>query len=271
VFTVIARDRPLFWTRFFVGMGCGIVGFLLTLSLLQLGQKFLESAVWATVIHQSRVIDDPGIKLKDLVASTEDPTSPWVALRLLWDRYLYEGTSRQYRRGYDRRPWTLVILFFLLIVGVTASLSFVLGRIVEIDTTTVHQQENYCEVAVKGGSSDADIERARAITPVFNNFTLTWTLGPFSDHGGLPPVVSFKWNDDTVYFSEAVASQLLQNGSGFGTFDTNTTDPSSNNNSHWQNSTTGILNDMKSGSILRFPRWGIRMHCTKLPDGENNL
>ena len=52
------------------------------------------------------------------------------------------------------------------------------------------------------------------------DFTLTWTLAPFSDHGGLPPVASFRWGDDTVYFAETTSYQLQPNGTGFGTFET---------------------------------------------------
>lgn len=40
----VARDKALFWTRFVVSMGCGITGFCLGLSLLQLGKSFLEAA-----------------------------------------------------------------------------------------------------------------------------------------------------------------------------------------------------------------------------------
>jgi len=58
---------------------------------------------------------------------------------------------------------------------------------------------------------------------------LVWTLAPFSVHGGLPPVVSFPWkNDAMIYFSEVVLSQLVTNGSGFGTFETAATAPTAN-------------------------------------------
>jgi len=58
---------------------------------------------------------------------------------------------------------------------------------------------------------------------------LTWTLAPFSVHGGLPPVVSFPWqNNSMIYFSEVVLSQLVTNGSGFGTFETAATTPTTN-------------------------------------------
>ena len=49
--TVVAtKGKTLFWTRFVVGLGCGIVGFALGLSLLALGKAFLEAASkWLSV------------------------------------------------------------------------------------------------------------------------------------------------------------------------------------------------------------------------------
>lgn len=44
VFTIIARNRTLFWTRFIVSIGCGLVGFFLAISLINLGKAFLEAA-----------------------------------------------------------------------------------------------------------------------------------------------------------------------------------------------------------------------------------
>jgi len=45
--------------------------------------------------------DGPGVKIKDLAAHTADPTGSWAALRLLWDRYMYAGTSRENREHYE--------------------------------------------------------------------------------------------------------------------------------------------------------------------------
>jgi len=43
--TVVAtKGKTLFWTRLVVGLGCGIVGFTLGLSLLALGKAFFEAA-----------------------------------------------------------------------------------------------------------------------------------------------------------------------------------------------------------------------------------
>lgn len=44
IFVLIAKDRTIFWTRFAVSCGCGVVGFCLGLSLLNLARAFLEAA-----------------------------------------------------------------------------------------------------------------------------------------------------------------------------------------------------------------------------------
>lgn len=81
----------------------------------------------------------------------------------------------------------------------------------------------------------------------------TWTLTSFGREN-MPSVVSFNWENDTVYFSEPTQSQLLPNGSGFGTFESNAT-------SFWKpsGSTAQILLDdqyssesTNPGSILRY-------------------
>ena len=41
---VMAKGKTLFWARFIVGVGCGIVGFGLGWSLKALGKAFLEAA-----------------------------------------------------------------------------------------------------------------------------------------------------------------------------------------------------------------------------------
>lgn len=56
---------------------------------------------WATVIHQSCLRDGQGIKLKDLAASMRNTTSILPALRLLWDRWMYPGTTHKHRDHYE--------------------------------------------------------------------------------------------------------------------------------------------------------------------------
>ncbi|KAF8890375.1 hypothetical protein BD779DRAFT_1610820 [Infundibulicybe gibba] len=276
VFIIIAGGKTLFWTRFLVSTGCGLVGFFLGFSLLRLGKRFLEASTWATVIHQSRVPNHPGVRLRDLAARSDDPTSAWSAVRLLWDRSVYLGTSRKSRKSYDTRPWSIYIFFFLFLVVAAASLPFLFGRLVTI--TTTHQSQYYHEVAVMGDLSTNDIAKAVSLAPAFEGSSLTWTLSPFSTHGGLPPVVSFKWDledgeSDDIYFSETVLSQLLPGGSGFGTFETATKLPEKEIKGGEKTKTT--VNDpskpVDPGNVLRYPRWGIRIHCTKLPDPSINI
>ncbi|KAK0494191.1 hypothetical protein EDD18DRAFT_363264 [Armillaria luteobubalina] len=140
IFVVIARNKTLFWSRLFVSVGCGAIGFALGLSLLSLARPFLEAATWAMIIHQSRINDTPGIRLSDLAAPSRDPTSAWPAFRLLWSRFMYRGTTRRERQNYDKRPWSLAILFFLLNVILAASLTFILGRIDNISTSISHSE-----------------------------------------------------------------------------------------------------------------------------------
>ncbi|KAK0216216.1 hypothetical protein IW262DRAFT_1276633 [Armillaria fumosa] len=271
IFVVIARNKTLFWSRLFVSVGCGAIGFALGVSLLSLARPFLEAATWAMIIHQSRISDAPGIRLSDLAAPSRDPTSAWPALRLLWSRFMYRGTTRRERQHYDKRPWSFAILFFLLNVVLAASLTFILGRIVNISTSVSHQHTEYQEVTVKGDLSESDISTTAALASAFNDYTLTWTLSPFAAHRLPPTAISYLWNNDTVYFSEASLSQFLPNGSGFGTLTENMTTPTQDTDS--ANLPTGSFstNAVEPGSFLRYPRWGIRIHCEEIPDGSTNI
>ncbi|KAJ7290676.1 hypothetical protein C8J57DRAFT_1276271 [Mycena rebaudengoi] len=264
VFVVVANNKTLFWSRLLVGLGCGAIGVALGIMLARLGQRFLEAATWATLIHQSRLSSEPGIRLTDLAASSQYPTSIWNAMRLLWNRIFYPGTARQERKSYDSRPWSLVVLFFLLLLAIAGSLPFILGRVVDIQASIRHQSHTYREVAVFGDLSDSDIQRATALEPAFNDFHLTWTLSPFSSHGAIPPVVSFMYENDSIYFSETSRSQFLSNGSGFGTFEVNTTTASIESDKFGQVTDFGA--SMEAGVLLRYPRWGIRIHCEKFTD-----
>ncbi|KAF8811858.1 hypothetical protein BYT27DRAFT_7088513 [Phlegmacium glaucopus] len=278
-FVIVAQGKTLFWARLSVGVGSSLLGLMLGVSLTVLGRRMLEAATWATIIHQSRAADCPGVRLRDLAAQSDDPYSALPALRLLWDRHSYPGTARSHRRSYDSRSWTLVILFFVANILVAGALSFAFARIVDISVLVLHQHETYYEVAVTGDLTDTNIQQAAALQPAFENFLITWTLAPFSSHGSLPAVVSFEWNNDPVYFSEVIFSQLLPNGSGFGTFDTASTAPSINvNTSLLQTANSVPSTGVEVGSVLRFPRWGIRIKCAKITDpvdivpiSKNNL
>ncbi|KAK1220247.1 hypothetical protein PQX77_016983 [Marasmius sp. AFHP31] len=264
----IAQDRTIFWCRAIVGIGCGLVGVALGLSLVELAKSFLEAATWATLIHQSNVpYDAPGVRLRDLSSTVENGTTLWAALRLGWARYMYSGTARHARKAYDKRPWTLFIAFFLCTATLASILPFLLGRITDIQTKIVHDEHNYREVTVKGDLSPADIARAANLTQAFTSFTLTWTISPFSALGNLPPAISLRYQNEDVYFAEVSPGQLSPNGSGFGTFDQDTTAASID--------TDGVseraFSQAEPGTILRFPRWGIRNRCKRVSNGNVNI
>lgn len=124
VFVIASDGKTLFWARTIIGAGCGVIGGLLGYSLLKLATMILEASststtlifkvqdswltmqcsinlAWATLIHQSRLPNAPGIRLKDLAAQSENSSSILSALRLLWDRHSYRGTDREYRRFYE--------------------------------------------------------------------------------------------------------------------------------------------------------------------------
>ncbi|KAF9268361.1 hypothetical protein L218DRAFT_854066 [Marasmius fiardii PR-910] len=267
--TVLAKGRTLFWCRVIVGIGCGLVGVSLGLSLLELAKAFLEAATWATLIHQSNVpTNAPGIRLRDLSTAVELGSTIWSGIRLMWARYIYSGTARRSRKSYDKRPWSLFIVFFLCASGLAAVLTFVLGRIIDIETQIIRDRVNYREVTVKGDLSADDIERAAALTSTFRAYALTWTISPFSALGNLPPSLTINYKGEDVYFAEVSAGQLRSDSTGFGTFKQETTAASL----HTQNNTGRQFSaDTSPGTTLRFPRWGIRIQCKKVSNGDVNI
>jgi hypothetical protein len=44
IFVIMSRGQNLFWSRLFVGAGCGMLGAILGLSLMQLARGILEAA-----------------------------------------------------------------------------------------------------------------------------------------------------------------------------------------------------------------------------------
>jgi hypothetical protein len=121
----------------------------------------------------------------------------------------------------------------------------------------------------------------------------TWTLAPFASPGSQAQAVSFAWEDDMVYFAETSQAQLAHGGKGMGTFDLNATAaaglrrrdetvlPGTGKANHMQDAKLGnvlrcamvsVSNACAAAdSIARYPKWGIRIHCEKLPNIQQNL
>lgn len=94
---------------------------------------------------------------------------------------------------FSKRPWSLWLLYFLLNILIAAMLPFLLGRLVQINAevqvrvcSTIchvgvrtqkpyqHQFQDYHEVSVAAGVSQADIDQAQALLPAFNvSYTAT--------------------------------------------------------------------------------------------------
>ena len=102
------------------------------------------------------------------------------------------------------------------------------------------------------------------------NYLFTWTLSPFSSHGPIASPVSLPWHNETIHFAEVVNSQLVPGGTGLGVFDIVDTNPRSLDTPEaWKVEATE--SGIAPGSLLRFPRWGIRIHCEKLEDPVHNM
>lgn len=100
----------------------------------------------------------------------------------------------------------------------------------------------------------------------------------------MPAAAKIHWRDDDVYFGELTVAELTPGGSGHGTFDINssTTDTRPQADSLFarssSNTATGELircvirvlgeKDTTNSRRFRIPRWGIRVHCEKLPDPQ---
>ncbi|CAE6440486.1 unnamed protein product [Rhizoctonia solani] len=234
-----ASGLGLFWARAIVGAVTGIVGFTIGYNLIRLSRRGIDATVWATVIHES-MHPDGGVTLDQLNDFAANPGSPWAAIQLLFRRrFRHKGTRWTQRKDYDRTPWALMIVVFLLVAILSACLVFVFGRIVDIYT----KQEN---------------------------FNFTWSLIPFSSVGLLPMGRTFQVPrteyiprashnvTDTIHIAETYTDQLVPNGAGFGTFDEEGTN------------LVGSLKEGRDsgrdavGGVVRWPKWGIRVGCQRL-------
>ncbi|CAE7132623.1 unnamed protein product [Rhizoctonia solani] len=129
-----ASGLALFWARAIVGAVTGIVGFTIGYNLIRLSRRGIDATVWATVIHES-MHPNGGVTLDQLNDFAANPASPWSAIRLLFRRtFRHKGARRTHRKNYDRTPWGLTIIIFLLVAILSACLVFVFGRIVDIYT-----------------------------------------------------------------------------------------------------------------------------------------
>ena len=69
----------------------------------------------------------------------------------------------------SRHTWHYYLFFFSLLVGAAGTLSFVLGRIVNIVATTSFNHRTFEEVPIFGDLTERDMETYLDIEPVTNS------------------------------------------------------------------------------------------------------
>ena len=60
------------------------------------------------------------------------------------------------------RPWSLFIVFYVILILAAAGLPFILGRVIKISTRREHQLRTYTETTIWGDLSESDIAAANA-------------------------------------------------------------------------------------------------------------
>ncbi|QRV84383.1 hypothetical protein RhiJN_12399 [Ceratobasidium sp. AG-Ba] len=261
---VVASGRDLFWTRAIVGAVCGLAGLALGYNLLDLAQQGMESALWATIIHES-MRPDGGVTLEQLDSYVSRRGSPWATFRLLSRIFRHKGARRTNRRKYDQTPWTFFIILFLFVAIISTCLVFIFGRIVEIYTRQERQMEKYRETIVMGDLSEDDIARAGILSEqAYSNFNITWSLTPFASAGLIPMGRSFtenrlKLNPQAV---NNVSDTICPRRHGIWDIDNERTPTFSGSGSPVTES---------RGQVLRWPRWGIRIGCMVLDNLDKYL
>ena len=60
------------------------------------------------------------------------------------------------------RPWSLFIVFYVILILAAAGLPFILGRVIKISTRQEHQLRTYTETTIWGDLSESDIAAANA-------------------------------------------------------------------------------------------------------------
>ncbi|EIN10259.1 hypothetical protein PUNSTDRAFT_132352 [Punctularia strigosozonata HHB-11173 SS5] len=268
----LIHDLSVTRARLLVAILCAAFGILVGSSLTELAQPWLEAAQRRFILQNSQLHNHrmTSSKATDLMTS---PKRLKAAVSLAWRRLRYNEEFR--RQGHIRGPGVGSILFFVFLFVVGQCISFALGRAVIIDAVVKHQYKTAELVAVAADLAPIDIQRANASQAVFNDYQSSWTFYSTAVGSGLSRNVSFhltgdlasEFGNDTVYFAELEPSQMLPWGSGLGSFDSDqATQPDMSRASALNPSETPGL-----GNLLRFPRWGIRIHCQKLPDPAVHL
>ncbi|KDQ12525.1 hypothetical protein BOTBODRAFT_34491 [Botryobasidium botryosum FD-172 SS1] len=259
---------PIFWTRTIVAVVCGIVGAILSLSLLSLGQRSIEAAMWSTIIY------DKDITLAQFSALTENPRAPLSAAKLAWLR-LSRLNNQEYRRTV-KFTWIVAVLMYLALAIVSYLVVFTLGRIVTVHEFVRRQSTDWISSSVPGDLSAADIASAQPWIAAATDSAHFWTFVPSTMSQYIPQPVSFAYPStssaptDQVFFAE-VQPTLLHGVPGLGTFNLST---SSNSTEHLGTQVLDVSDTVvttPNDGLIRWPRWGLQTACESLPNFGTNF
>ncbi|KDQ11362.1 hypothetical protein BOTBODRAFT_35447, partial [Botryobasidium botryosum FD-172 SS1] len=171
-------------------------------------------------------------------------------------------------RKESRYPWTLNIFIYVVLLGFTSGLAFLLERTFTIDAFLTQQPNGVPgHASVLGGLSSQDMiwvqtfqqaktgEQESFIADLFNIKTHASSLQhPYKNH--------------SVFIPELFPEQLLPGAQGSGSF---TQSDMASVLGNAMNSPAVAVTDTPLGKLVRWPRWGIRVACRSLPDPALHL
>ncbi|EGG04116.1 uncharacterized protein MELLADRAFT_89661 [Melampsora larici-populina 98AG31] len=275
-----ANGQSISWARIYVGL-IGIIigtttGYVL---LVRIGKKVYNAVVFSTLIHSD-------VALNELDRFAEP--GPISALQLLRFRFLSDSMSRS-KRPYDKRPWSIYILYFLLIVTFSQAGSFLYGRTVLISSITQPQLEKYHLLPVLGGLSAKDIKYAKDMTTSFTDGS-KWTVSSLSSlitpsTSNLPFISNKTGTKTSITFTQASSEYFSLNPTTVGPASNlwkafeNQISYNLNSNSNHNLSQDFSLGENLLGQesfgetglksvLIEYPLWGSRVSCKTIDEGQ---
>ncbi|KDQ13849.1 hypothetical protein BOTBODRAFT_362460 [Botryobasidium botryosum FD-172 SS1] len=241
-----------------------IFGTLLGVTLTAIAVRHFQAGAWATIAEAQGGNDSVTISEFDAFATGGLLVAPWSLLK----RRLTKDQTHS-----SRYPWTLNIFIFLLLIALSKGIFFLLERTIIITSNTAQQPNGvFYNVSVVGDLTPQDLLQAQqtsSLIPDDNPYIASWLAASFAGVVRTPSVQRL-YENDTVFFSEVLPGQLLPNAQGPGTFNQS---EGSFTPAEVSNATPAAMEttDLRSGQLIRWPRWGIRLTCQSLPNPTLHL
>ncbi|KAF9031325.1 hypothetical protein BJ165DRAFT_1599306 [Panaeolus papilionaceus] len=273
-----ATSQTIFWARVVVGIGCNIMGFFLSITLVGIAGNLVEAAAWAVLIDQSMMKHgaQSGIRLKEFCFQVDEAKGIIGAFMLLYRCW----RDRKYKNSYSgHRFWAGYVILFAFSAMLAATVSFILGRAVDITAVTKRQESSERSIEVLVDLSDDDMTRAEQYRSKLGN--LTWNTDSLFMRDILPRSISYNASGygTTTYFAEVTRGQLRSDiqDPGFGAFRwvestiraTGSASETGTHNATDNSENTNMI--LNGGTYTSIPRWGIRTVCEKIPDLDQNM